>query len=92
MTGELVTIPPQLNGQLPTGVYRFESRPDSRRKKFESELRKANDRKDNLGERAGARSGAAAFRLNLDAEQLAAQIATLTAARAAVVAHQATLP
>lgn len=33
VTGELVTIPPQLNGQPPIGVYRFERRPDTRRKK-----------------------------------------------------------
>lgn len=33
VTGELVTIPPQLNGQPPIGIYRYESRPDSRRMK-----------------------------------------------------------
>lgn len=33
VTGELLTIPPQLNGQPPIGVYRYESRPDSRRRK-----------------------------------------------------------
>ena len=32
VTGDLVVIPPQLNGQLPVGVYFYEKRPDSRRK------------------------------------------------------------
>lgn len=31
ITGQLVVIPPQLLGQLPAGVYRYERRPDSRR-------------------------------------------------------------
>lgn len=32
VTGELLTIPPQINGPPAAGVYRFEKRPDSRRK------------------------------------------------------------
>jgi hypothetical protein len=62
------------------------------RKQYESKLRRANDRKDNLTERGQARTGAAAFLAEVDAEQVAAQVATLTQAQAAVAAHRATLP
>jgi hypothetical protein len=64
----------------------------AQRRTTESKLRRANDRKDNLTERGQARTGAAAFLAEVDAEQVAAQVATLTQAQAAVTAHRATLP
>ncbi|MDO7886663.1 hypothetical protein [Hymenobacter cheonanensis] len=66
--------------------------PAALRKQAESKLRRAHDRKDNLTERNSARTGAAAFLANVDAEQVAAQVGTLTAAQAAVTTHRATLP
>ena len=62
------------------------------RKTNESKLRRANDRKDNLTERGEARTGSAAFLANVDAEQLDAQVGTLTKAQVAVTNHKATLP
>ncbi len=57
-----------------------------------SNLRRANDRKDNLSERGEKHTGSAAFLADVDADQIAAQVATLTAAQTAVTAHKATLP
>lgn len=57
-----------------------------------NKLRRANDRRDNLTERGQARSGAPAFLANVDADQIAAQVAVLTGAQTAVTNHRATLP
>lgn len=62
------------------------------RKQTESKLRRATDRKDNLAERSSARTGTAAFLAAVDAEQVAAQVATLTAAQQAVTTRKAALP
>lgn len=62
------------------------------RRQSESKLRKANDRKDNLGDRGSARSATARFLANVDAEQVTAQVAVLTNAKNQVTAHRATLP
>jgi chromosome segregation ATPase len=62
------------------------------KKQTESKLRRATDRKDNLAERGSARTGADAFLAAVDAEQLAAQVATLTAAQQAVATRKAALP
>lgn len=62
------------------------------KKQTESKLRRATDRKDNLSERGSARTGAAAFLAAVDAEQLAAQVATLSAAQQAVATRKAALP
>ncbi|WP_223649204.1 hypothetical protein [Hymenobacter psoromatis] len=64
----------------------------SLRKQTESRLRRANDRKDNLAERGQARTGSAAFLAAVDAEQVAAQVATLTSAQQAVTTRKAALP
>ena len=61
------------------------------RKQNESKLRRANDRKDNLSERGEARTGAAAFLADVDAEQVAAQVQVLTTTKDQVTAHRATL-
>ena len=66
--------------------------PDSLRRQTQSKLRKANDRKDNLTERGEARTGAAAFQANVDAEQVAAQVTVLTTAQTQVTARKAALP
>ena len=66
--------------------------PAALKKQTESKLRRATDRKDNLAERGQARTGAAAFLANVDAEQVAAQVATLTSAQTAVADHKGTLP
>ena len=62
------------------------------RQQNESKLRRANDRKDNLTERGSARTGAAAFLADVDAAQVAAQVATLTDAQAQVTTRRAALP
>lgn len=66
--------------------------PAALKKQTESKLRRATDRKDNLTERGQARTGAAAFLAAVDAEQVAAQVATLTAAQTAVTTRKAALP
>ena len=66
--------------------------PATLKKQTESRLRRANDRKDNLTERNQARTGSAAFLAAVDAEQVAAQVATLTSAQQAVTTRKAALP
>ena len=66
--------------------------PATLKKQTESRLRRANDRKDNLTERNQARTSSAAFLAAVDAEQVAAQVATLTSAQQAVTARKAALP
>ena len=66
--------------------------PAKLRKQFESKLRKATDRKDNLTERGEGRTGSAAFLANVDSDQVDAQVTMLTGAQTAVTAHKATLP
>ena len=66
--------------------------PAAMRRQFDSKLRRATDRKDNLDERGQARTGAAAFLAGVDADQIAAQVTILTDAQRAVSAHKATLP
>lgn len=75
-----------------TGILATPNLTASLRKKNESLLRKANDRKDNLTERGTARAGAAAFLADVDADQIAAQVTVLTGAQTQVTAHKATLP
>ncbi|UYZ63951.1 hypothetical protein [Hymenobacter weizhouensis] len=61
------------------------------RRQSEGKLRRANDRRDNLNDRGSARSGAARFLADVDAEQVAAQVTVLTNAISQVTAHRATL-
>lgn len=75
-----------------TAMLNVPNMPAALKKQTESKLRRATDRKDNLTERGEARTGAAAFLAAVDAEQVAAQVATLTSAQAAVSTHKATLP
>ena len=63
-----------------TAILATPSLTASLRKTNESKLRRANDRKDNLAERGQARTGSAAFLAAVDAEQVVAQVATLTGA------------
>ena len=66
--------------------------PTTLRRQYESKLRKANDRKDNLTERGEARTGSGAYLAAVDADQVAAQVQVLTDAKAAVAARKAALP
>ncbi|MBX0289971.1 hypothetical protein K3G63_05940 [Hymenobacter sp. HSC-4F20] len=62
------------------------------RRQNESKLRRANDRLANLEERGSARSGAARLLAAVDAEQVVAQVAVLTAAKEQVTTRRAALP
>lgn len=62
------------------------------RRQTESKLRRANDRRDNLNDRGGSRSGVSRLLSEVDADQVAAQVQVLTDAMAQVTAHKATLP
>ena len=62
------------------------------RKQTESKLRRATDRKDNLNERGGTRTGSAAFLAAVDSAQLDAQVAVLNDATAQVAARKGQLP
>jgi hypothetical protein len=75
-----------------TAMLNVPNMPAALKKQTESKLRRATDRKDNLAERSQARTGAAAFLAAVDAEQVAAQVATLTSAQAAVSSRKAALP
>ena len=75
-----------------TAMLHVPNMPAALKKQTESKLRRATDRKDNLTERGQARTGAAAFLAAVDAEQVAAQVATLTVAQAAVSTRKAALP
>jgi hypothetical protein len=74
-----------------TAMINTPNMPVALKKQTESKLRRANDRKDNLTERNSARTGTAAFLANVDAEQVAAQVSTLTAAQSAVATRRASL-
>ncbi len=75
-----------------TSMLNTPNMPATLKKQTESRLRRANDRKDNLTERNQARTGSAAFLAAVDAEQVAAQVATLTSAQQAVTTRKAALP
>ena len=75
-----------------TAMLNIPNIPAALKKQTESKLRRATDRKDNLTERGQARTGAAAFLAAVDAEQVAAQVATLTSAQVAVATRKAALP
>lgn len=75
-----------------TAMLNVPNMPATLRKQTESRLRRANDRKDNLAERNSARTGSAAFLAAVDAEQVAAQVATLTSAQQAVATRKGALP
>ena len=62
------------------------------RKQNETKLRRANDRRDNLNDQGGARSGPARILAAIDGQQIEAQVAVLTAAQTEVTNHRATLP
>ncbi|PJJ60098.1 hypothetical protein [Hymenobacter chitinivorans] len=63
----------------------------SLRKQNETKLRKATDRRDNLKDVGGARSGPARVLSQVDVKQIDKQIEVLTEAQAEVTAHRATL-
>ncbi|RYU78212.1 hypothetical protein [Hymenobacter persicinus] len=63
----------------------------SLRKQYETKLRRANDRRDNLRDQGGARSAPARVLAAIDAEQIDAQVSVLTAAQSQVTSHRATL-
>lgn len=90
VTAQLAGVNAEIAGY--TGILALTGITPALRKTNESKLRRANDRKENLAERGSARAGAAAFLANVDAEQVAAQVATLTGAQTAVTTHKATLP
>ncbi|AWM31605.1 hypothetical protein DDQ68_01645 [Hymenobacter nivis] len=75
-----------------TAMLNVPNMPASLKKQTESRLRRAHDRKDNLSERTQARTGSPAFLAAVDAEQVAAQVATLTGAQQAVATRKAALP
>jgi len=75
-----------------TAMLNVPNMPTALKRQTESKLRRANDRKDNLNDRDQAHTGAAAFLAAVDAEQIAAQVATLTSAQAAVTTRKAALP
>ena len=75
-----------------TAILATPSLTASLRKTNESKLRRANDRKDNLNERGQSRTGSAAFLAAVDAEQVTAQVATLTSAQQSVTTRRAALP
>lgn len=52
----------------------------------------ATAQRDHLTLATGAQTGAAAYLADVDADQINARIATLTAVQTAVTAHRATLP
>ncbi|MFD2785481.1 hypothetical protein [Hymenobacter rubripertinctus] len=62
------------------------------RRQTESKLRRANDRRDNLNDRGGSRSGVARLLSEVDADQVVAQVAVLTAVIGQVTTHRAALP
>ncbi|GAA3997783.1 hypothetical protein GCM10022408_05670 [Hymenobacter fastidiosus] len=61
-------------------------------KQNQSKLRRANDRRENLTDQGGARSGPARILAAVDAEQVDAQVVVLTDAQTQVTTHRATLP
>ena len=75
-----------------TAMLNVPNMPAALKKQTESRLRRAHDRKDNLSERSQARTGSPAFLAAVDAEQVAAQVATLTGAQQAVATRKAALP
>lgn len=66
--------------------------PANQRKQYENKLRRANDRKDNLTERGGVRTGSLAFLAAVDNAQLDAQVAILNDAIAQATAQKGKLP
>ncbi len=66
--------------------------PTAEKKRLESQLLTARYRFDRLTAQSGTQTGSAAYLADVDADQVAAQVAVLTAAQAAVTAHRATLP
>ncbi|GAA3926810.1 hypothetical protein [Hymenobacter algoricola] len=60
-------------------------------KQNQSKLRRAIDRRDNLKDQGGARSGSARILAAIDAAQIDAQVAVLTDAQTQVTTHRATL-
>ena len=75
-----------------TAILAQPNLPAEMRRQNESKLRKATDRRDNLNDQSGGRSGAARLLADVDAEQVAAQVTVLTNAINQVTAHKATLP